>query len=236
MSRTHKRNAALAPVLILLTFLRADAAKSEAGETSRLHGSTSAQVEAILSPTHAHGLRFDTLASLSEAVLPQLARALNDPSEKQRWLNALTAIGVIGGARSQSVIEEFIWGRFKGELDIDTFRAMMIAVEALGWSKSGPTTEALKQLTDGTNPEHWRSLPWTHTIAGSPDYARVILSEVAINGLSYTGTASAESTLISLSRSPHHRRQVGNIEEGLIRNRAVRERGLRACWGEGKSK
>jgi hypothetical protein len=220
-------------LLVILTAVECSAgAGAEPAELPLPSDSVSVRVDAIVSQSSPHGFRFEDAASLPEAARSKLGQMLEDTALKRDWTKVLSAIGIMGGAASHRVIHAFIWQRFRGEIDEETFGAMLTAVDALGWDKSGPAPEALRELMAGTDPEYWRALPWTHTIEGSTDHARILLSQLAINGLSYSGSEVADSALTALARHPLHPRQVGNIKEGIERNRAIRQKGLRSFWIE----
>lgn len=162
---------------------------------------------------------------------PEMAkndRILGDVSRKRDWVTAITAVGRWSGDEAMGVLDKFIWRRYSGQIDTDTFRAMLVAVSALQWTDREPNPEIVVELAKGIDPDYWKRLPWTHSIEGSTQAARVLMSQVAINGLSSTGTEYAESTLVQLLRRPFHPRQVGNVAEGLERNRKVRAERLAA--------
>lgn len=180
------------------------------------------RIERFLRTPHIHGIGYEEAKSLGPQALPILERISLDSAYKSVWWKAVLAVGYIGGQNSFATLKRFMWNRFTGEIDFDTFVAQTTALVAMGWIDGPGEAERLRYLSKGTNPAFWTGLPWRCPAVGEPGIANVLLSKSAINGLSLTGSAYADSVFEQLAKKPHSPRQVGNIEDGQERNRQIR--------------
>ena len=171
---------------------------------------------------HIHGVNYGDAKDPGGAAIPALEQYLQMEKMKRHWPNIVTTIAYIGGPESYAILDHFIHGRFSGEVDLQTYQALIVAQSVLG-HVGNPAIEA--ELLAGTDPAHWAILPWTYQHYNGA-LLQLAWSKLTINALAYTATPAAEAKLLTLSSNPHHSRQMSNITEGLARIPEVREAGL----------
>jgi hypothetical protein len=118
---------------------------------------------------------------------------LNDPAMKRHWSNIVTTIAFVGEPQSFPILKAFMWDRFHGTVDTDTWKALLGAPNVMGAIRDFP--EVVSYLEAGTNPAFWDSLRWTERIHAEWGDLSIVLSQVSINGLACTGTRRAAQVL-----------------------------------------
>ena len=183
---------------------------------------TGAKTKAPLSRRDLCCLPYSEAHSLGRESIPILKSMLSDPSEKERWPHIVGTIAYVGVPESFVVLRDFMWNRFSGVVDDDTFRALLAVPNVLGVI---PGTTVTDFLEAAANPAFWDSLPWKERVYSRRQLS-VLLSEVSINGLACNNSPRAAAILEQLERKPYSPRQIANIKEGIAINREIREKGL----------
>jgi len=153
---------------------------------------------------------------------------LADSGMKAKWRSVVTTIAYIGSARSFEILRSFMWDRFKGPVDNETWKALLMVPNVMGTIPDTPQSPVIDYLEKGTDPTFWKRLPWTERVHQQIGDLEVVLSEVSINGLSCTGTERAGRILERLRKKPHSASQLSNIKEGIEINEEVRAGGFEA--------
>jgi hypothetical protein len=153
---------------------------------------------------------------------------LNDVSMKPRWRSIVGTIAYIGAPRSFTILKAFMWERFRGPVDNETWKALLSVPNVMGTIPDSPDARVLDYLERGTNPSVWDALPWTERSHKRQGDLSIVMSEVSINGFACSGTERAAAVLAKLKQKPYSPRQVLNIEEGIKVNQEVRQKGLAA--------
>jgi hypothetical protein len=177
-----------------------------------------------------HSVPYIRAHQLGPRALPILIKLFEDPKYKASWANIALTISYIGKPEGFEAIRSFIMDRFHGEVDLDTFQALITAQTTLG-PLAAHSPAALRYLMNGVNPNYWRKLPWTFgTYQGA---ARdLAMSRSSITALSHTGTPQAGRLLKELYRKPYSERQRDVIAEGLARHTEVSAKGIERYLAE----
>jgi len=174
--------------------------------------------------THVHGVDYGPAHDFGPAAIPVLEQYLQAPEMKEHWPAVLSTLACIGEPQVHDIVDDFIWNRFDGQVDLHTFQALICAQSVLGHVGDPQLTF---ELADGTDPDYWQALPWSYEHYNG-EHLRILWSKLSINALSYTATVYAERVLSDLRDAPFHPRQMSNITEGLERIPAIRRMGLDA--------
>jgi hypothetical protein len=134
-------------------------------------------------------------------------------------------IAYVGSPQSFSVLRDFMWNRFSGVVDDDTFRALIAVPGVLGVIPDSTGIGVTDYLERGTNPAFWDSLPWRDRVY-SRHQLSVLLSKLSINGLGLIPSPRAANILARLSNRPYSDSQVPNLTEAVENNKEVRAKGL----------
>jgi len=182
------------------------------------------RVGSVIHATGRHGLDRSRARELGVAALPILARMLRDGSEKSRWPEVIVAIGAIGDTAYFDTLYSFVWQRFSGEVDEDTFYACEIAQANLGFM-ANLSPRVITYLQRCVNPATWASLPWhAHNYQG--DRLAVQMSEYTITSFSHLNDPVATTTLTQLDATPYSPKQRSAILSALKTNAVVRRVGV----------
>jgi hypothetical protein len=170
-----------------------------------------------------HGVPYSDSRAFGVEALPYLHTWLRSDALRPHWSTIVWMIGYIGEPADFDSLRAFLEERFTGEVDEETFGALLSAVHVLGHI-AVRSTPAMTYLRAGTNPAFFSRIRWSHRSA-SGSTVRLLLSKLAINAISSTGTPEAEQALKELEQSPHSDRQIFNITEGLARHKEISRRG-----------
>jgi hypothetical protein len=171
-----------------------------------------------------HSVPYARAHQLGPRALPVLIKLFEDPKYKGSWASIALTISYIGEPEGFGAIRSFIMDRFHGEVDSETFRALVAAQSTLG-PLAAHSPAALRYLMNGVDPHYWRELPWTfQTYQGA--VRDVAMSRWSITALSLTGTPEAGSLLKKLNRKPYSEMQRDVIADGLARHKEVSAKGI----------
>jgi len=177
-----------------------------------------------------HSVPYVEAHQLGPRALPILINLLEDARYKTSWVNIALTISYIGEPEGFEPLRIFITDRFHGEVDLETFQALLAAQTTLG-PLAAHSPAALRYLMEGVNPDYWRELPWTfRTYQGTE--RDLAMSRWSITALSHTGTPQAGLLLEELYRKPYSDRQRDVIAEGLARHREVSAKGIERYLAE----
>ena len=207
-------------LLFLLSPAHYGAAQGSSGPTQR--SELEERLEAYFSQEFIHGVPYQEAHDFGHEALPTLGRFLLDEPHRSARPYIAAAIAFIGAPESYVILRRFLWEEFEGEVDVHTFRALLATPSLMGTIHR---KEAVDDLILGVNPSHWKTIKWTFGHHRGDDL-QLLLSKVAINGLSYTGSPQARSVLEQLKKKPYSERQASNIKEGLERHAKIASKGL----------
>ncbi|HEX7078103.1 MAG TPA: hypothetical protein VF363_06770 [Candidatus Eisenbacteria bacterium] len=199
-----------------------EAAPASGGSAAPPDSTKRAQVLAFLDQIFVHGVPYEDAHALGPEAVPILHQLLEDDQYRSERSAIIAAIAFIGAPESFGILLDFSWHRPRGEVDLDTFQALMAVQSVMGTLR---TREAIDYLAAGVSPQFWEAIPWTFGRYHGAE-RDLYLSKTAINGLSYTGSRRAAEVLARLKKKPFSPRQQSNIEEGIVRNAAIRSAGL----------
>src|SRR5438034_1092275 len=175
--------------------------------------SLDARLSELITHPYRHGVPYDVVMSFGERAVPLLKQHLEEPSLAQFRAQMLIMIGYLGGPGETPLLRHYIMDRFEGEIAESDLRAVMAALEALGFI-SDRDTAALAFLKSATNPVLFSKVHFTSSIRG-PERLRLLLSKIAINGIGMSGRQEAEAILLELQRHPYSPDQLGNVSYAL---------------------
>jgi hypothetical protein len=186
------------------------------------------RVNTLVRARYRHGMSRSQASELGVAALPMLARMLRDENEKPHWPEIAVAIGAIGDTAYFDTLYSFVWNRFSGEVDNDTFFACEIVQGNLG-TMANLSPRMVNYLLASVDPAAWATLPW-HSQHYQGERLRVQMSEHAIGSLSHLNDASATAALVQLDASPYSPEQGHAVLSALRTNAIVRRVGLLGHW------
>jgi len=172
-----------------------------------------------------HGIPYDDARQLGRRAFPQLRSLLDDPNSKQCWATAVSSIAVAGMPESFGVLRQFIWERFKGDVDRQTFVALESAVATLGASYADEQGPLIDYLYVHANPKSWQQLPWRYA-AHSAEDTESWFSVLCIYGLGCCSDPKAEVALQKLDAKPFDPKQGPRIKAAIRMHKEVANLGL----------
>lgn len=197
-------------------------AKADSGESLK------EKVDFLISRHPIHGLQRSQFLALGDSALPFLAEALRDESRKTSWGNAAAAIGLLGDTSYFDTLRVFIWHRFSGPLDDDTWVAIRLAqMNMAGIARRSP--RATQYLIAMSVPKPWLRLPWTYQ-KDTREYQAELMAEGALTALSYVDTEPAYSYIASLDTATFPRVGTSRFLEVRRISRLVQMKGTLAVW------
>jgi len=176
---------------------------------------------------HIHGIQYNEANSLGAATIPRIRSILEDEAKKQYWGNATAMLGSIGTPESYRILDHFIWKRFRGEVDSDTYWALTSGVSVLGLTCGAGNPAALQALHVGATPESWAKLPW-HVRGKSGEKVQALLSRLSLRGIGYCIDPEADRILAVLERDPRFKARNHEIKEARALHAEVARHGLGA--------
>ena len=206
------------PIIAVVVLISLVSGTGAEGESTR--------VQDFLKRTYFHGIPYDEARSLGPQALPELEVMLHDDSLKPQWRKIVGIIGYIGAPKSFQILHDFMWERFSGVVDSDTWKALLNVPNVMGTIPDTPNAPVIAYLEQGTNPAFWDSLPWTESYHEMHGDLGVVLSRVSINGLACTGAQRAKVILKRLETHPFSPRQLSNVREGLEAHERIAKKGL----------
>ena len=185
-----------------LTLLVLGSAPAFSEEQGAVEISPDAAVVQFVSRDYIHGVPYEGARALGTAAVPALRRYLDVEALKPRWSTVLTTIGMIGAPESYEILHSFIWGgRFSGEVDSHTFRALMAAQGAMAYAAAADTNNVLSYLVDSSDPTFWGKVAW-RSGPRSPERIAELFADISTTGLALTGTARARKRLERMRDTP----------------------------------
>jgi len=193
-------------------------------------GSLEERVENFVNGRYLYGIPERTARELGRDALPLLAKLLRDDRHKGDWANILGTMATIATPEMFDSLRAFVWDRFSGEIDDQTFDAILAAHEAI-WNVVATRPEVVDYLELTANPEAWSAAPWRLRVGNMRSLA-ISLSGISINGLSCIVTPRAIAILEQLRLKPYLPDHVPNIDEGIERQTRILRIGREAAWRE----
>jgi len=184
----------------------------------------SARANEFVRKGYIHGVPYEDARSLGPAAVPHLVSLLSDPEERANWGSICSTLGYIGDPTAFQTLKDFVWKRFKGEINSRSFGDIEIAQESIGFI-AATSTPAMDYLAKGVNPAFWDSLPWRWgRFAGRALSVR--MSEVTIVSLPYSNRVEAQKLLLRLRDHPHDPHQTRAVGSALGSYEGIRAQGV----------
>jgi len=195
-------------------------------------------VRDFVSSEFIHGVPYDLAKNYNSDDVPELISMLSSNEMKPYWRNIIWVLAAIGDERALDVLIRFNASRFDGEVDNDTFSALIqinLAIGALA-HRSDAAFEHIERIA---NPEYWRKNPvsWRY-VTLKPGETELLMTQLAINGLGLTGRERAIEILESVDDRLNPRNVElyfkNNLEEAKAKARLSAEQGLQAVLSTSK--
>lgn len=174
---------------------------------------------------HIHGVSYIKAHSLGPGAIPRLRAILRNSSKKEYWANATAMLGSIGTRDCYIELQDFIWKRFQGEIDKNTYSALTSAVSVLGFTDGDGNPDLLRSLVRGAKPAYWARLPWR---ARGVQEERLcnLLSRLSLRGIGYLAGDEARRAIVKMGSDPAFSNRKREIAEALALNDEVTQYGL----------
>jgi hypothetical protein len=182
------------------------------------------KVVAFVKPLYIHGVPYDRAHRLGQEALPILEALLADSALKPQWTTIVAVTAFVDAPRSFDVLTHFLQNRFRGEVDHQTYSALMNVLAVLGTvhdRRVGP------YLIRGADRKTWSRLQWRFR-RDTKDRLATSLAHMCLSGLSFSGTEEARAFLTKRLKSAADDWEKRNIPGLLERNEAIRREGLEA--------
>lgn len=184
-----------------------------------------------------HGTPYGEARAYGSAAVPQLIEMLNDPRMEEHWVKTIYILGCIGDPSAVPELTRFL-KRQHGEISVQTFRATLAVLPALGFIAQGGDPDAIAQVLAYANPNHWVVSglnfgygPYHGSALGE------VLTRTAIQGLGASGRAEALTMLREMDVDPALRTDWrDNVDEALRLNLQVSAEGAFRVFGEEERK
>ncbi len=172
-----------------------------------------------------HGVPYEPAHDLGPTVVPFLSDMLQDERQKDNWATITSTIAFIGSPESFGILHDFIWARFRGEIDLPTFQAIGAAQAGMGHLAASDTTRVLRYLIQSSDPAYWNGIPWTCGERTLPQLG-TLFSKLSIMALAFTGSSEALRALQNLREKPYSPDLSPTIELSISRFQQVMVKGL----------
>lgn len=190
-------------------------------------GDTRSKARKLVIGRYYHGIPGEAVRNLGPRALPYFTEVLRDPTAKKYWGNAALAAGFLGIPAAYDSLYDFIWKRFSGPVDDDTFAALMRAQSVLGVIEPA-RPELFDYLVRSCDPAFWDSLPWQERHGP----IEIVMSGKSIYALSIIPEGRATLALEHLRDEPYSPYQRDYIDDALRTRPAIIERGWLAIREE----
>lgn len=181
--------------------------------------------------TFHHGIPYALGHGLGPQAVPELLAMLERTEERPYWANVIRILGMIGDARAVPGLIAFVETRLTGEVDAETFQALIQVNQSLGLLANDPASVAFDYLSRAASLSAWRSkqLRWTFPSLRGEE-REILMLKLTINGLGNAGNARSAARLTELQRDlsadtalfPYVR---GNLSDALLLNERIQRDG-----------
>jgi hypothetical protein len=183
---------------------------------------TNENVEKFVRVQYRHGLPYQEAAKFGKSDVPTLLRMLSDKNDRPYWSNIVLTLGIIGDESATDPLIEFLEKRFQGEVDLDTFNALLTVPAALGHSAYRGNTKALGYLLMNYTVDKfaYKRIAWQFQ-KYKGETLSILLCKMIIRGLAVSGNQRARDLLVKMQtdQGPEYaelrRHCQFNISEGL---------------------
>jgi hypothetical protein len=152
-----------------------------------------AQVDDLVHKHYMHGVQYVQAKALGPAAAPYLIDLLNNPDEKEFWVNIIVTLGFIEDSAALDPLISFL-SDARGEVDAFTFRALLSIPFAVGCIASNGDSRALGYLLDKLSPPVSQSAQWSF----QGKKIDQLLVEQSVTGLAVSGRPEARAELLRL--------------------------------------
>lgn len=182
----YSKNILRGTILLMVLLIPCSAISDESLKT---------EVENLVHKHYINGIPYVEAHNLGPEAVPYLVEMLQDPNEKEFWVNIIVTLGFIESTQAFDPLIAFLENA-EGEVDIHTFRALLSVPFAIGCLGSTGDSEALNYLIGKINPPVQESIKWDFRGKN----IRLLLSQRAIIGLAVSGRLEAKKVLLDLKR------------------------------------
>ncbi len=152
-----------------------------------------AQVDDLVHKHYMHGIQYVQAKALGPAAVPYLIDLLDNPDEKEFWVNIIVTLGFIEDSAALAPLISFL-SDAHAEVDSFTFRALLSVPFAVGCIASNGDSRALGYLLDNLSPSASRSAQWSF----QGKKIDQLLMEQSVTGLAVSGRPEARAELLKL--------------------------------------
>jgi hypothetical protein len=180
-----------------------------------------------------HGIPYAEARAYCRQAIPALVVMLHDPSLEDYWDKIIYVLGCIGDPAATGPLMDFLKSQ-QGEISVQTFRATLAVLPALGHIARGGDRAAFTTITDFTQADQWQKAGLGFSYGRYRGEALgEVLGRTAIQGLGITGTTEALGALYSLGSDPALRPDWhDNVEEAVSLNLRIGRLGADAVFSE----
>jgi len=180
-----------------------------------------------------HGIPYSEARAYGRQAIPALLAMLRDTSLEEYWDKIIYVLGCIGDPAATAPLMDFLKSQ-RGEISVQTFRATLAVLPALGHIARGGDSAALTTITDFTQADQWQKAGLAFSYSRYRGEALgEVLGRTAIQGLGITGTPEALGVLYSLGSNPSLRPDWrDNVDEAVSLNLRIGLLGADAVFSE----
>lgn len=162
---------------------------------SQMDDTLKSQIVTFVHQHYFEGIPYQKANSFGLEVIPYLTDLLNDPNQKEYWVNIIVTLGFIENSVALNSLIDFMT-YFQGNVDIYTFQALLSIPFAIGCIASNGDTKAFDFLVNKAQLSSNEIYKWNYD---NHDIAQ-IMSQKAILGLAISGTEGAKVHLMNLKK------------------------------------
>jgi hypothetical protein len=166
-----------------------------------------AKVDELVRKHYMDGIQYVQANALGSEAVPYLVEMLNNPADKQFWVNIIVTLGFIEKSSSLDPLISFLQNA-EGEVDGFTFRALLSVPFAVGCIASNGDSRALDFLTEMAHTPPTATRRWSF---GSQRIDH-LLAEQSVTGLAVSGRAEAREELLKLKNDLKNRKGLPDQE------------------------
>lgn len=174
-----------------------------------------AEVDELVHTHYFEGIEYNRAHALGSEAVPYLLKLLSDPDEKEFWVNIIVTIGFIEDPVALPSLIEFLEGA-TGEVDINTFKALLSVQYAIGCISSKGQPDSLDYLTNWVDNTGRNAVSWSYRNQN----AQELLYERSLMALAVSGRPEAKAKLLQVKKAQQAQGGGSATSAAKIRSRA----------------
>lgn len=185
--------------------------------TAQIDDALKTKVDDLVHKHYINGIPYAQANSLGPDAVPYLLELLNNPDEKEFWVNIIVTLGHIESSTAREPLISFLENA-RGEVDVNTFKALLSVPFAIGCIASNGDPKALNYLIGKVYTPENNAVGWSFKESKINRH----IAKASVSSLAVSGQSRAKAELLKLKdrierkmASPEQELFIENIKDGL---------------------